>query len=244
MSVLVVDDDGDLRSMLRFALRGNGALRVVGEAGDGHTALALAADLQPDIVVLDLGLPDIRGAEVLARLRALVEGVRVVVYTGAAHEERSSALEGGAAGVVSKSEDLQALLNVLGHVIAGQDVREVGVSLPNDPSSPGTARRLVTKACLDWGCGEVIDAALLVVTELVTNAVVHAGSTCDLRVQLRDGVLRLEVDDEGGGTPDLQSSSDSEEHGRGLFLVSAMSTSWGIGPTTAGKTVWAELLVS
>jgi CheY-like chemotaxis protein/anti-sigma regulatory factor (Ser/Thr protein kinase) len=242
-SVLVVDDDGDLRTMLRFALRASDVLRVVGEAGDGRTALALAADLQPDVVVLDLGLPDIRGAEVLARLRATVAGVRVVVYTGAAHEERSHALAGGAVGVVSKSEDLQALLRVLGDVVAPAETKQVETSLPNDSSSPGAARRLVTKACREWGCEGVIDAALLVVTELVTNAVVHAGSQCDLRVQLRDGVLRLEVDDEGGGTPDLQRSSDSEEHGRGLFLVSAMSMSWGIGPTPAGKTVWAELLV-
>jgi CheY-like chemotaxis protein/anti-sigma regulatory factor (Ser/Thr protein kinase) len=242
-TVLVVDDDGDLRSMLRFALRASAVLRVVGEAGDGRTALQLAGELQPDVVVLDLGLPDIRGAEVLSRLRATVPGVRVVVYTGAAHEEQSTALERGAAGVVSKSEDLQALLRVLGDVVAEQGDRELTIALPNDPTSPRRARRLVTKACEDWGCESVIDAALLVVTELVTNAVIHADSACDLRVRLRSGVLRLEVDDDGYGTPDLQPSSESDEHGRGLFLVSAMAMSWGIGPTPSGKTVWAELAV-
>lgn len=242
-SVLVVDDDGDLRTMLRFALRASDVLQVVGEAADGRSALALASELQPDVVILDLGLPDIKGTEVLAGLRAAVPRVRVVVYTGAAHEEQSTAMERGAAGVVSKSEDLSALVRVLSDVVAADDEREISTSLPKDPSSPSAARRLVTRACEDWGCTSVLDAALLVVTELVTNALVHAGTACDLRVRLRAGVLRLEVDDEGRGTPDLQRSSTSDEHGRGLFLVSAMALSWGIGPTDDGKTVWAELAV-
>ena len=70
--VLLVDDVVDVRRLLRTALRFRGGFEVVGEASDGGEAVQLAESLRPDLVVLDLGLPDIAGREVLSRIREQV----------------------------------------------------------------------------------------------------------------------------------------------------------------------------
>jgi DNA-binding NarL/FixJ family response regulator len=64
---LIVDDHQEFRREARALLESEG-LRVVGEAADGHAALAVTEELQPDIVLLDIGLPDVDGFEVAARL--------------------------------------------------------------------------------------------------------------------------------------------------------------------------------
>ena len=82
IAVLLVDDAQDVRRMVRTALRLRGGFEVVGEASSGAEAVRLADVLHPDIVVLDLGLPDIAGREVLTRIRGQSPGSRVVVFTG------------------------------------------------------------------------------------------------------------------------------------------------------------------
>ena len=70
MSVLIVDDHPSFRASARRLLEAEG-FDVIGEAGDGHTAIAAAQRLQPDLVLLDVQLPDLNGFEVAARLAAL-----------------------------------------------------------------------------------------------------------------------------------------------------------------------------
>ena len=67
----------------------------------------------------------------------------------------------------------------------------------------------------------------------------------DVRVRLRDGpALRIEVEDDGAGTPEPQPLTETEEHGRGLYLVGALSASWGMeAGTSGGKRVWADLAI-
>jgi anti-sigma regulatory factor (Ser/Thr protein kinase) len=86
-----------------------------------------------------------------------------------------------------------------------------------------------------------VQSAALVVSELVTNAVTHADCPCKLRVAISANALRLEVTDTGGGTPDPFSAADDDEHGRGLVLVTAIATAWGVESAPDGKTVWAEI---
>ncbi|MGY0487191.1 ATP-binding protein [Streptomyces sp. WG-D5] len=108
----------------------------------------------------------------------------------------------------------------------------------------------MTRTHLDaWGaCEDTCDAAALVVSELVTNAIVHTASRrihCELR-ELRDDAgerLRIAVRDEGcipGDTPRGRRAPE-EEHGRGLLLVAAVATAWGAQETGPGLLVWAEL---
>ncbi|WP_372341408.1 ATP-binding protein [Streptomyces sp. CC224E] len=101
-----------------------------------------------------------------------------------------------------------------------------------------------------WGaCDDTCDAAALVVSELVTNAIVHTASRrihCELR-ELRDDAgdrLRIAVRDEGCIPGDSRRRvAPEEEHGRGLLLVAAVATAWGAQETGFGPglLVWAEL---
>ena len=91
---------------------------------------------------------------------------------------------------------------------------------------------------------DAVDIARLLVTELVSNAVLHAGGTVLLAVARdRDG-LRVEVIDESPYLPVLLQSRSLSEHGNGLRLVAALATSWGTGPrndSRPGKRVWFAL---
>lgn len=103
-TVLIVDDHDGFRSLARRLLEAAGH-EVVGEARDGRTALAAARDLAPDVVLLDVQLPDMDGFEVAERLRA--EGTRpeVVLISTRARHDYPGRLRGCAApGFISKSE--------------------------------------------------------------------------------------------------------------------------------------------
>jgi DNA-binding NarL/FixJ family response regulator len=86
--VLLVDDVVEVRRLVRLALRLRGGFEVVGEAADGADAVRLAQDLHPDVVVLDLGLPDLAGREVLTRICLYSPGSKVVVFSGMDSEDR------------------------------------------------------------------------------------------------------------------------------------------------------------
>lgn len=238
---LVVDDVADLRHLVRVALRLHGGFEVVGEAGDGEQAVELAAATMPDVIVLDLALPHLAGTELIARLRDAAPGAKIVVFTGTTDSADGVGAE--VEGFVAKTEDVEALVTHLEQVAAPAVTAEL--ELPAAPDAAAMARAFVRERSLSWGCDDVVDAALLVVSELVTNAFVHAGSRCTVRAVRRPGVLRLEVADAGEGSPDPHVASDEDEHGRGLLLVSAMTEAWGVEPAAGGgKVVWAELGVA
>jgi len=241
-SVLLVDDDADLRRLLRVAFAPSDVLEVVADAADGESALKLTREMHPDIIVLDLGLPDIAGREVLTRLREIHPEVRVVIFTGTEYEGSSSAATLGAAGLVVKGEQLSRLLSVVEDV-AGQFGDVASVNLEQEPSSVGQARRFTRERLERWGADALVERAVLVVSELVTNAITHAGSVC--RVVLRCGAnsdsVRIEVTDFGQGSPEPQRPSSVRPSGRGLLIVSSVATAWGIDPSADGKIVWAEI---
>jgi serine/threonine-protein kinase RsbW len=95
---------------------------------------------------------------------------------------------------------------------------------------------------------EATEAAVLIISELVTNAVVHSGSSvigCTLR--LDSGSLHIEVTDQGTGPhePAVGEPAADDVSGRGLLLVSALSKAWGVGPAIpSGRTVWATVLTT
>ena len=78
MSVLIVDDHPSFRASARRLLEAEG-FEVVGEAGDGHAAIAAAEQLKPDLVLLDVQLPDLNGFEVAERLAALALPLAVIL---------------------------------------------------------------------------------------------------------------------------------------------------------------------
>jgi serine phosphatase RsbU (regulator of sigma subunit)/anti-sigma regulatory factor (Ser/Thr protein kinase) len=112
-----------------------------------------------------------------------------------------------------------------------------------DARSVSGARLFARKTLEDWGAGDLVDTATLLVSELVTNAVVHTGTTATLRLRLDAGTLRLEVEDHHpgrslpSGTP--TAATDDTESGRGLLITSALASAWGVEYTATSKSVWA-----
>jgi CheY-like chemotaxis protein len=113
-SVLVVDDAEDLRTLLRLRMESYPGLAVVGEAADGLAAVELAAELQPDLVLLDLAMPRMDGLEALPLIRAAVPGVRVIVLSGFNQSTLAQkALEAGADHYVVKGGSMSRLLELV-----------------------------------------------------------------------------------------------------------------------------------
>jgi CheY-like chemotaxis protein len=237
--VLLVDDVDDARRLVRTALRIHGGFQVVAEANSGAEAARLARAHQPDVVVLDLGLPDLAGREVLRRIRSDAPESKVVIFTGA--EPHDAWVQDQVEAYVLKDADVDYLVTLLA-AMGTRASRQRALDLPPALTSAAQARRFVTETLDTWHLEPLLDAALLVTSELATNAVTHARSAFRVQLSLRSTTLRIDVVDYGAGAPEPQHHSLSEEHGRGLHLIDAMTTAWGIedAPTT-GKVVWAEL---
>ena len=104
MSVLIVDDHPSFRASARRLLEAEG-FDVIGEAEDGHAAIATAQQLQPDVVLLDVQLPDLDGFEVAARLAALGLACAVVLTSSRNRAEYGSLItENAVRGFVPKAE--------------------------------------------------------------------------------------------------------------------------------------------
>jgi anti-sigma regulatory factor (Ser/Thr protein kinase) len=129
-----------------------------------------------------------------------------------------------------------------GDVVGTLDARNVVLSASAGYARP--ARRAVADLCATGQLGpDVCDAAALLTTELVMNAIEHGGGTAVLDAELLDGTLRVSVTDDDPVIPEPRRAPDplDSERGRGLFLVAAMATRWGSRPLGTGKAVWFEL---
>lgn len=240
-SVLLVDDVPELRSVIRQTLKLRGGFDIVAEAADGAGAITAAARHQPDVVVLELGLPDFAGHEVLRRLRAVSPLSQIVVYTGSLTPERLP-LSGEVEAFVTKDRDVGYVADLLSR-LHWRRYENARLEIGPDPSGVARARRFVAQQCREWDCGDVVEDAQLVVSELVTNALIHGQSQCELRAGLTDAALRIQVIDSGEDMPDPQMAGEGDEHGRGLLLVSAVCAAWGVEALPGGgKVVWAELM--
>lgn len=114
------------------------------------------------------------------------------------------------------------------------------LALPPDPSSCARARTLVSEACDDWGIRRTRRLAELLISELVANGVMHAGTQLNVTVRKKDGALELSVRDHGTGA--LPTEHDMRDpKGFGLQLLAALSDTWGWSPAGRGKVVWARL---
>ena len=112
----------------------------------------------------------------------------------------------------------------------------------HDAEAPGRARRLVVAALRELGQDEtLVQDAALVLSELATNAIVHAGSAFSVLVRARESVLRVAVQD--ASPVDTMSPEEGliARTGHGLGLVDMLATRWGVEASASGKVVWAEL---
>ena len=181
ISVLIVDDHPVVRRGLRVLLEVQDGIEVAGEAGDGATALALAAEHAPDVILLDLKLPGMDGIAVLGALRASDSAARALVLTSATEPASASlAMRSGAAGVLYKDVDPDALVRAIrsvhdGHLLlaaeaAGPLVRSAGSPGPGPGLDTLTGREREVLAELAKGRSNREIARVLGVAEKTVKA--------------------------------------------------------------------------
>ena len=244
--VLVVDNDPDYRLVVRLALESHPSFMVVGEGGDGRVAADSAAVLSPDLVLLDCSAPN--AFEAVARLRAEAPATRVVFVSG--HDPADLGLAtraAGALGFLGKAtrarhlgRELEALVGLVDAVQAA--LEEVSTRLAADPQSARAARRFVRDALARVDSEDVEETVTLLVSELVTNAVIHGGGEVEVLVRLLPKTVRVEVMDASEVALAPRVASDQDDSGRGLALVESLARRWGVDPVAGGgKTVWFEV---
>ncbi|WP_410612459.1 ATP-binding protein [Amycolatopsis sp. lyj-109] len=116
---------------------------------------------------------------------------------------------------------------------------------PRADTTPALARDFVTEVCRAWRIPELIDDAVVLVTELVENTLQHTRSRPEVRVDLRRGIYTIAVADDDPRPAELHERQTATEPGLGLELVAQFARAWGCSRSWAGgKVVWATLLVS
>jgi anti-sigma regulatory factor (Ser/Thr protein kinase) len=121
------------------------------------------------------------------------------------------------------------------------------IRLAPQPEAPSLARNLIGDACVAWNLPELLHPGRLVMSELVTNAVEHAGTEVTVVVSLRGEGLFISVADGVATLPQLirparpRRGMPLDDRGRGLNTVAANTVAWGALPTRSGKVVWGTL---
>ncbi len=150
--VMVVDDSSSTRTMLKEALSLDGAIEVVGEAGGGREAILQACDLKPDVVLMDVRMPDMDGLEATRRIKE--ERPRTAVIMVTMHDNPAylrEAVRAGAAGYllkdVSKDELLDAIRQVAtgGAFIESQMLKGMLSEMKPGAATPSAARNLTKR---------------------------------------------------------------------------------------------------
>jgi anti-sigma regulatory factor (Ser/Thr protein kinase) len=115
--------------------------------------------------------------------------------------------------------------------------------LVGEPTSARDARRLVTSTLREWHLEHLEDAAVLLVSEVVTNAVLHARTELAVEIAREDDAVRVTVSDRSPATPQRRRTGLQAGTGRGLGLLAVIATDWGTGPAEDPwrKDVWFEL---
>jgi DNA-binding NarL/FixJ family response regulator len=180
-SVLIVDDHPLTRSALGTLLRGSG-FDVVGEAEDGERAIRQAAELQPELILLDLSMPELDGLQALPNLRRAAPSAEVVVLTASGTEDNLlAAIRGGAAGYLLKSEPPDRIVEFLRGVARGEaalsgevarrlveqvrDGGQRGGAVPEEIADALSARELEVLLLLDEHLGTEDIARRLFISE-------------------------------------------------------------------------------
>ena len=213
----------------------------LGLGPDGHREGRLTLRPGDALLLYSDGLVESRARPLLEGLPALVE-----VTSGAVREDPSPS---GICDLVlermgeDRQEDDVTLL-VVRRAVAVLDGDDDVLVLTPEPASVAAARAFVAGRLAAGGAtAATTDVAALCVSELVTNAVVHAGTEIEVRVTERPGAFHVEVRDRRRATVLVGQppAGPDDTHGRGLFLVESLAAEWGITDEVAGKVVWFDV---
>jgi anti-sigma regulatory factor (Ser/Thr protein kinase) len=115
------------------------------------------------------------------------------------------------------------------------------LELPPDHTAAARARQFLGRTLHEWGLDAVTGDAELLVSELVTNAILHARSPARVNVERDDSVVRVAVCDGSSATPRVRDYGPNAVTGRGMFLVDRIARRWGVDVDGNGKCVWFEV---
>jgi anti-anti-sigma regulatory factor len=201
----------------------------------------------PDAVIIDVADLRVTNRTHLTAFPAALHaggGSAVAMVVCGADAELRSMLHGRVLGSVSAQPDRATALAA----VASAQVtppRRAEHRLAPTPGAPSTARRLVIESCTAWGLAALAEPAILVISELVSNAVQHAGTELVVRLARRGDLLHLSVQDGSRERPRVPGGRHDDagltEGGRGLHLVDTYAAAWGSTVGADGKTVWAVL---
>lgn len=190
------------------------------------------------LVLCTDGLVEVRGQDIGAGLAALCASA---AHPAASMDDACDAIIRALNPRDGRKDDVALLMARLNGIPDG-DVAAWQLAL--DPREVARARRLVRGRLLDWDLPDAVEAAELMVSEIVTNAVKY-GRTHHIGLRLvRTGALLCEVTDDEPAPATLLDATADDESGRGLVLVSSLAREWGTSTTARGKTVWFELALS
>jgi DNA-binding NarL/FixJ family response regulator len=150
--LLLVEDHVLVRQSIRAFLQG-AAFEVVGEASTGSEALQLAIELQPDLIIMDLHLPEMSGIEATRQIRRLCPNIRVIALTAYNEKAYQRALhEAGADGFVLKTAEFSELVHVIRQVMdSGESTVMMSQVVLSDTNNPLTERELEVLVCAARG---------------------------------------------------------------------------------------------
>jgi DNA-binding NarL/FixJ family response regulator len=246
---VVADDFPAARKLFCDALRISGRFSVVAEAADGFEVVDAISEHRPDLAILDLAMPRAGGLDVIEEINAVSPDTRVVVVSGFPGRDLENLVRAaGAAGYVRKRPSIKdvmdeitvaaGLLELAGEVLAATQ------RFPEDPTSPRLARRFLDELLERWECQPAIETLQLLISEVVTNAVIHARSQPEVSVLMLGSSIRIEVSDDSEDMPAVVDADESSVSGRGLAMVASEASAWGVTPRpSGGKTVWFDVPV-
>ncbi|MFI6951644.1 SpoIIE family protein phosphatase [Streptomyces sp. NPDC050422] len=214
----------------------------IGVGGVGFEAVELDAPAGATLLLYTDGLVESRARDVWTGIEMLRERLAAAA-TQLASPDQPPPLEAICDDVLAvlapgdRDDDI-ALLAARFDGIAPSDVA-YWLLEPND-QAPRRARKRARRALSRWGLDNIADVVELLVSEVVTNAVRYAERPVTLRL-LRTDILRCEVGDDSPHLPQQRRALETDEGGRGLFLVNRLSRRWGATRLSAGKLVWFEM---
>jgi len=150
-NALIVDDHPPLRMVLAMQLRGIPGIGEIHEASNGQDALEIMRRHAPDLVILDLDIPRINGLDLIPRLRAANEGVRILVVSGQdVNTFAARVMQAGAQGFVSKLEDMPRIAKAMESVLAGYTIfPDTAVEAATAPSGRTTSDEELLRSLSD-----------------------------------------------------------------------------------------------
>ncbi len=182
--LLICDDSAEARRMLRTILAGDHELDVVGEASDGSEAIALAVDLQPDVILMDVQMPVLDGVEATKRVREHFPAMRIVALAGSDDlDDVQRMLDAGASAYCVKGAPLWELERAI--VGAGEPLVGLAHSLSR---APGGVGQLVSRELLDL-TGALCAAVYLTSSEAGLSLAGLAGAPTRDRLASAPGVV-------------------------------------------------------